>query len=55
MEIRQIAIGLRRNGKDRYKAFIDSDFPEGFGWTAAAFEPMTREEGQQYFGDLKLA
>jgi hypothetical protein len=55
MEIRQIAVGLRRCGKTRFKPFIDSDFPEDFGWTAAAFEPMTREEGQRYFGTLKLA
>ena len=53
--MREIAIGLRRKGKTRFKAFIDEDFPEDFGWTAIAFEPMTREEGHEFFKDLRLA
>jgi len=53
--MRQIAIDLHREGKQRFKAFIDSDFPEDFGWTAIAFEPMTREEGNKHFAELRLA
>jgi hypothetical protein len=45
----------RYDGKERIGAFNDDDFPDDFGWTALAFEPMTREEGQRYFGDLRLA
>jgi hypothetical protein len=44
-----------RDGHRRIGGFIDEDFPEDFGWTAMAFEPMTREEGREYFGHLRLA
>ena len=42
-------------GEERIRPFIDDDFPEDFGWTAIAFPPMTREEGRELFGHLKLA
>ena len=35
--------------------FIDDDYPEDFGWTAVAFHPITKEQGDKYFGNLKLA
>ena len=41
--------------KSQYKPFIDDDYPEDFGWTAVAFQPMTREEGDKYFSKLRLA
>ena len=41
--------------RSQYKAFIDDDYPEDFGWTAVAFKPMTRDEGDKYFGRLRLA
>ena len=53
--MREIAVGLHRKGLARFKSFIDSDFQEEFGWTAAAFEPMTREQGREFFKDLRLA
>jgi len=53
--MREIAIGLRREGVERFKAFIDEDYPDDFGWTAIAFEPMTREQGRKFFEDLRLA
>lgn len=43
------------DGERQYKAFIDDDYPEDFGWTAVAFKPMTRDEGDKYFGRLRLA
>ena len=53
--MRRIAVQFRQDGRQRIKAFIDDDFPEDFGWTAIAFEPMTREEGSKYFSELRLA
>jgi hypothetical protein len=35
--------------------FFDEYYPEEFGWTSAAFYPMTKEEGHRYFSNLKLA
>jgi hypothetical protein len=45
---------LGNQGECRYKYFIDSDLPQ-FGWTAIAFDPMTRENGRELFGHLRLA
>jgi hypothetical protein len=53
--MRACADRLRHDGRLRTGVFVDADFPEEFGWTAIAFEPITREEGRRYFGDLKLA
>lgn len=53
--MREAAVGLRRSGVSRFKAFIDADFPREFGWTAIAFEPMTREKGHEFFGEFRLA
>ena len=53
-EIHRIAeLWDKENGK--YKFFVDSDYPESFGWTAIAFYPITREKGDEYFSYLKLA
>jgi len=35
--------------------FYDEYYPKGFGWTAVAFYPMTKEQGNKYFKGLKLA
>jgi len=39
----------------KYCTFVDDDYPEDFGCTAVAFEPMTREQGNKYFSKLRLA
>ena len=39
----------------KYCTFVDDDYPEDFGYTAVAFEPMTREQGNKYFSKLRLA
>jgi len=50
-----IGDALWKRGENRSAAFIDSDFPEDFGWTAIAFPPMDKEEGRKLFGHLRLA
>jgi len=46
---------LWKEGELRSKAFIDSDFPDDFGWTAIAFPPMEKAQGRKLFGQLRLA
>ena len=46
---------LWHEGEERIRPFIDSDFPDDFGWTAVALPPMDRDKGRELFGHLGLA
>jgi len=39
----------------KMRFFYDTYYPEEFGWTAVAFYPMTKEQGEQYFKGFPLA
>lgn len=39
----------------KFSSFVDSYYPDSFGWTAVAFYPMSHERGEKYFKGLSLA
>ena len=51
-EMKEIASKMN---EDEYHFFEDADYPPEIGWTAIAFKPMTKEQGDKIFGHLRLA
>ena len=53
--IEEIINDVQQDGIKEYCTFVDDDYPEDFGYTAVAFNPMTRNTGDKYFSRLRLA